>query len=294
VPEQSHPPYVSGALTIPRQLERWLDVNPQNGPLKRTETYITVPAFTTNYFWIGYSDIIVAFNFEAPNNFSLRGLSSLLDFNPNYYLCISYRTGTTLVRYALWQNVGEVLFFNPPPLYTGQMIKKNFRLEVWSTSQGAPINALPFNIYTSVRGNIDYRYGTDSQLVASDAVVTSFADNSVGQVNSGLIISGTGTNVDGVYSTASTVNGKPAYTLDTDPSNEKVEWDGLFWLIEYHDGAGWHTAFRSGENVVDPSHVVTWVGVAYPPPLPVVNGFGLTNQYTLPLTFPANAVSQSN
>lgn len=59
-----------GAVTQPRQLERWLDVNPVT-QLTRTQAYITLPAFSIEYVWLGYSDIIASFNFEGPNNFSL-------------------------------------------------------------------------------------------------------------------------------------------------------------------------------------------------------------------------------
>ena len=72
--EQSHPPYASGSLTIPRTLLRWLDINFQNGPLARTSTYITLPSFVGNgETWNGFSDIVTSFNFEGPNNFSLVG-----------------------------------------------------------------------------------------------------------------------------------------------------------------------------------------------------------------------------
>ena len=73
MPEQSHPPYVPGAKTIPRQLNRWLDVNAQNGPLERAKKFLSIPAFTfSNDNWKGYSQVIGQFNYQAPNSLSLR------------------------------------------------------------------------------------------------------------------------------------------------------------------------------------------------------------------------------
>ena len=142
MPEFLHPPYAPGAILQPRQLNRWLDINAQNGPLDRSRYYITLPAFSTVVNWLGYSDIVASFNFEAPNSFSLKwlnigdpttGVVSPIPFNPNYLLAIMWRDSYGKVyRYALWKNVGEILYFNIP-LYTGQRIAKNFRLEIWST-----------------------------------------------------------------------------------------------------------------------------------------------------------------
>ena len=68
--ESFHPPYVPGSLAQFRTLNRWLDINAQNGPLERTQTYIILPAFNVNSFWPGFDDLVLAFNFECPNNFS--------------------------------------------------------------------------------------------------------------------------------------------------------------------------------------------------------------------------------
>lgn len=74
MPDSNYPPFANdaGALIIPRQLLRWIDVNPQGGHLRRAQLYITLPPFgpiTPN--WVGVSDITAAINFEAPNNFTL-------------------------------------------------------------------------------------------------------------------------------------------------------------------------------------------------------------------------------
>jgi len=167
-----------GALTYPRMLQRWLDTNPVT-KLGRVGSYITLPSFSQAVDWLGYSDIVAAFNFKAPNNFSLKSLSSL-PINPNYLLCIMWIDSSTnpytVHRYAIWKNVGEVLYFNVP-LYTGQLIKKNFRFEIWSTNSTPTIQTLPINFTTSVLGGIDYRWGNDFQLVNSDTINTNFNCN---------------------------------------------------------------------------------------------------------------------
>lgn len=179
MPDSSHPPYSPNSITIPRQLNKWLDVNSQNGPLRRVETFITLPAFTVNYTWRGYSDLIAAFNFEGPNNFSLRDFSELVPLNSNYTLCIMWVDNQMNVnRYSIWRNIEDVFYFPLIP-YTGQQIKKNFRLEIWSAnvnpSTVSQSNSL--NFYTTKLGDIDYRYGVDFSLVNADAIVTNFADN---------------------------------------------------------------------------------------------------------------------
>lgn len=63
----------SGALSYPRTLQQWLDPNPVT-KLDRVGTYLTLPAFSVTVDWLGYSDIVAAFNFECSKNFSLKGI----------------------------------------------------------------------------------------------------------------------------------------------------------------------------------------------------------------------------
>ena len=72
MPDNSYPPTESGALVYPRQLNRWLDVNPQGGALRRAQLYLTFPAFSVTPNWVGVSDIVAAMNFECPKNLSLK------------------------------------------------------------------------------------------------------------------------------------------------------------------------------------------------------------------------------
>lgn len=181
------PPYNPNAIT-PRTIQRWLDINAQNGQLGRTQTYVTLPAFNVSGInWQGYSDIVTAFNVEAPNNFSFRwltgyaveGLGTDIQSNPNYMLCVMWIDSTTVPytvhRYAIWKNVGEVVYFDLP-LYTGQLIKKNFRFEVWSVGgKTTASQGIPVNLYTTKLGSQDYRYGSDAPLANTDSEVTNFS-----------------------------------------------------------------------------------------------------------------------
>ena len=171
MPEQTYPPYVSGALTVPRQLNRWLDINPQNGFLSRTSTVITLPVFTTENSWNGYSNIVSSFNIESPNAISLKPFTAPSD--PNYVLCVSYRIGNVVTRYMIWDATGSVMS-QTIPFYVGQPLKKNFRFEVWNTSQGAVSQATEFKFYTSKLGSIDYRFGADYALATDGGQITAF------------------------------------------------------------------------------------------------------------------------
>lgn len=172
--EQTYPPYAAGSIVTPRQLNRWMDINPQNGALQRVSTTVTLPAFSVANSWNGYSNIVASFNFEAPNNISLTNYA--IPENPNYVLCVSCRVGTIVTRYLLWDATGSNLNQTITP-YTGQPLLKNFRFEVWNTSQGGVSNNSSIVFTTSKKGTIDYRYGNDVALVNGDGENDLFALN---------------------------------------------------------------------------------------------------------------------
>lgn len=173
MPEPTHPPYVSGATTIPRQLKRWLDINPQNGQLTRTRYFLTLPGFQiTPVNWRGFSEIIAEWHVTSPNNFSLQleNLSNTsFPTNPSFTLMIAWvdQNGNTF-RYRLCSSPGEVIYFNADQ-YTDQFISSTFKIEVWSTNVVTILNPNPTTLYTSVLGNLDYRYGVDQPLVTFGA-----------------------------------------------------------------------------------------------------------------------------
>lgn len=101
--------------------------------------------------------------------------------NPTYALCVSYIVTNKVVRYLLWDAV-DTNFSSTIPTYQGQVIGKNFRLEVWNSGQTNNISGDEISFYTSKLGGVDYRWGTDSSLVITDGQNTSFACSTVGTV----------------------------------------------------------------------------------------------------------------
>lgn len=125
------PPDEGGAVLQPRQLNRWLDINPIH-KLTRTQGYFNLPVFSVASQWKGYSEIVGVFNYTSTKNFSLKTLTP--PSNPNYVACIMWVDDEyNVYRYRLWEGVGEVFYFDIP-LYSGQLIKKNFRIEIWNVA----------------------------------------------------------------------------------------------------------------------------------------------------------------
>jgi len=161
----------------PNFLVRWLDRTPLSR-LTRTRTFITIPAFNiVNPVGLSYSELVGAFPFEAPNNFALRSYTP--PSQPNYIACVSYTTqdqhgNINTVRYKLWEDFGEVMYFHAP-LYNGELIRKNFRYEIWSIpGEANSVDAQARTFFTSVLTNKDYRSGVDEVLRIPDALVTVF------------------------------------------------------------------------------------------------------------------------
>lgn len=182
MPEQSHPPYVSGALTSPRQLDRWLDVNPQNGPLKRTRKYLEIPGwvYPADYEFNGtFSDKVIQLNFNVSNKLSLRinkynvvGIDYYsTDFDDQLAWFIAFLPGSLGVkntldvkRYRITADDGDTVRAEQ---YNGQPLPTTFCIEGWTkpsttVSEGSSVNAQ--TLETSVLGNLDYRYGQDESI----------------------------------------------------------------------------------------------------------------------------------
>lgn len=138
----------------------WQNIN-KTTVLKKGRGYFVVPAVTN----ADVSDNIISgispaetympnmlgkFNFTSPNNFSLTSFPGKPEVNGGYVLCIAYREDDIVYRYRLWtpydsvEDINELydipsdkIFF---PLYTGQVIKKNFTIEIWSTGNNTFIS----------------------------------------------------------------------------------------------------------------------------------------------------------
>lgn len=130
MPAPTNSPHSAGARVQPRQLNRWLDINKVN-KLTRAQTYFSIPVFSVDVRWSGYSELVAVFNYTATNNFSIKLNQTTLPIAPNYLACITWVDSSYNVhRYKLWES-SEVMFFDIP-LYTNQQIKHHFRIEIWT------------------------------------------------------------------------------------------------------------------------------------------------------------------
>ena len=115
---------------------------------------VVVPAVTittSGTFQVPY--IVWQYNYSAGTDFRVINFGELQANSQrlsNCIICIRYRVGTTVYRYQLCgstQNLASV----PSELYSGQLIKANFVIEVWQINSSATIgivNAL--SLMTSV------------------------------------------------------------------------------------------------------------------------------------------------
>lgn len=173
MPDNTYPPFAgdTGGLTQPRTLQKWLDTSPQGGALRRTQSYVSLPVFNQAVTWRGYSEIIIAFNFAASNNFVWIDRTDLPS-DGNYVLCVAWQKDGVVYRYKLCGPAG--VFYFALADYTNQKIGKNFRLEVWSISAANVSETTARQMWTSVRGQVDYRFGVDFELVSVSTTVTDF------------------------------------------------------------------------------------------------------------------------
>ena len=121
--------------------------------ITKTNGYAVIPAF--DYLapvWNGASQIVTQFNYSADKNFVLREtpIKPHPYPLPNYVPVIRYRIGAVATRYKLWAFADEIL--QEVPYYKGQVIKKNFVIEIWSAqNQERVTNLVDWNLYLSIR-----------------------------------------------------------------------------------------------------------------------------------------------
>jgi hypothetical protein len=98
--------------------------------LKKLRTKITLPEILIeNNIWRGASEIVRIYKGSFTENLSFTNI--IPSSNANYCACISYKpTADTIVRYKLWEDVGEILYV---PVYNGEFIGANFEIEIWNT-----------------------------------------------------------------------------------------------------------------------------------------------------------------
>lgn len=175
MPDSLHPPY---NVVQPRQLDRWLDINSQNGQLRRTQAYFVIPTFELAFTFNQASNIIGDFWYLGPNAFSIiqTSASSIIPDEAGFILCIAWiDSDNNVYRYRLNSDTRGTL--DGVPLYNGELIRKKFRIEVWDCDvfhSNLVALTTSLTIYTSVTGNVDYRYGSDFVLINPLPIETNF------------------------------------------------------------------------------------------------------------------------
>ena len=129
----------------------WLKFTPATQPGYR-KAYLDLPAFSyTGLDNETASYIATQFNFTATKNFILLNKPSK-PLGVNYGLCIRYRVGETIYRYKLWEDASFVLNDFTTPLYTNQIIRKNFVLEVWVFAGATAVSqTAAIRMFSSIR-----------------------------------------------------------------------------------------------------------------------------------------------
>ena len=116
-------------ITIPN-INQWLSTRLAN-IVSKQRGYITLPAFSQAVTYIGVAEIVRQYNYSVANDFVIKNFP-FNPSNPDYILCIKYRIGNTVYRYKLWDRDGVATTLDFAPVYSGQVIKKNFTLEIWN------------------------------------------------------------------------------------------------------------------------------------------------------------------
>lgn len=119
------------------------------GTIVRPEraTFI-VPAFSLNAeTWAGSSNILAEFPFENTDyQFSLK--LPITQFGSAFIAAVRWVEDDVIRRFKLWDDADAILFF---PLYDGERIGLNARLEIWSlNTANDPTLDDDYTFYSSV------------------------------------------------------------------------------------------------------------------------------------------------
>lgn len=107
---------------------------------------IYLPAFSVDVVWRGASEIVKEFLYNVGTPLSFLKITQPSD--PNFVAMVAWKpTANTIVRYKLWNNVGEILYY---PLYSGQTIGAEFSIEIWNTKP----DVIPGGILTTEDGQV--------------------------------------------------------------------------------------------------------------------------------------------
>jgi hypothetical protein len=266
MPPPVNPPPLNegGAITNPRMLNRWLDINPVF-PLERTQTYITFPTFSLDAAWKGYSELVGVFNYASPNNFSLVSFDDVL--NPNFVACVMWvDSAYNVYRYRLWKDVGEVFYF-PAPLYTGQLIKGNFRIEIWTTP--ATIDLSTITVFGAGEAGVDDDYAQSSSTlwVGGGAFLILNASTQQSGILVGLNTQYNNQLGNGLFGLWEVALGDAPAPIVSAPIEASMVTNLTFYTTKK---GGYDYMWRSDEVLIAASTVITDFSVALPANLPII------------------------
>jgi hypothetical protein len=98
--------------------------------VRKLRQNLVIPEFSVTATWLGASEIVKKLNFSLDNSISLPKFLQEIPDSPRYCACVSWKpTSTTIVRYKLWEDVGEILYVD---LYNGETIPADFSIEIWN------------------------------------------------------------------------------------------------------------------------------------------------------------------
>lgn len=98
--------------------------------IKKRRTYFTIPELSIDSVWRGASEIVAKLHFALSSNISLPNFINEAPDNPRFCACVAWKpTSETIVRYKLWEDVGEILYVD---LYNGETIPEEFFIEIWN------------------------------------------------------------------------------------------------------------------------------------------------------------------
>lgn len=112
----------------------WQTITPAR-VIGKIRNYITLPAFEVDFDWQQVATVVAEYQYETTKNFTLVNVPDAPD-GVNFTLCIKYRFDDgEVVRYSLWLADVEGASLPNVPAYDGQVIKKHFTLEIWSSTE---------------------------------------------------------------------------------------------------------------------------------------------------------------
>ena len=157
------------------QYPDWTTKTPA-GFVNLREGYFSLPVFAlSGHTWLGYTELVRQYNYNATTRFVVPTLPSKPS-GVTFLLCIRWRVGEVVTRYKMWDDEGTALGLVGAPIYSGQVIPKNFVLEVFTIlNETAPALATALTIASTIRTvPVDYRVRGSYEDDAAPTVVTDY------------------------------------------------------------------------------------------------------------------------